>query len=229
MNKCPFDHGAKLRPELTTPIPRIAALPVDSRGYPVPFFVQKMPDGNWDFRIADSRKLQACLTLGLCWVCGQAMGKFKTFTIGPMCGINRTTAEPPEHKDCAEWSVKNCPFMTRPHMVRREDELTRAGEEGVAGIMIKRNPGVMLVWTTTTFRPFSDGRGGRLFEIGEPLELSWWREGRKATRAEIIESIESGLPRLRECIPMERPENQATAAADLESKTKAMYKMLPSS
>lgn len=36
------------------------------------------------------------------------------------------------------------------------------------------------------------GQGGTLFDIGEPTEVWWWCEGRDATQAEVLASIESG-------------------------------------
>lgn len=191
--KCPFDH--KLRSDLP-PLPsRIAALPVDERGYPVPFFVA-YPDGKPDFRVADARKVNLCLANHLCWVCGQRLGHFKSFPIGPMCAVSRTTAEPPSHLECAEWSVKACPFLSRPHMVRREDEVTERTAGNVAGVMFERNPGVTAIWTTFTFGLFPDGKGKMLIGVGDPVSVSWWREGRAATRAEVMESLETGLQAL---------------------------------
>jgi hypothetical protein len=35
-----------------------------------------------------------------------------SFVVGPMCGINRNSAEPPSHKECAQWSARNCPFLS---------------------------------------------------------------------------------------------------------------------
>jgi hypothetical protein len=195
ITKCPLD---KVRPELPKLTDRIAALPVDERGYPVPFFVSWI-DGKPDFRVADGKKWTRCMKEGLCWVCGQQLGVFKTFAIGPMCAVNRTTAEPPSHRECAEWSVRGCPFLSRPKMVRRVDDgiKTLASENPSSGIPIDRNPGVTCLWTTKTFRPFGDGKGGVLIEIGPPESVTWWREGRAASRAEIMESISTGFPLLK--------------------------------
>jgi len=192
MTECPFHTVRKDLPPL---IPRIAALPVDERGYPVPFFVAWI-NGKPEFRMADSAKLVRCVKEKLCWVCGQKLGRNMAFVIGPMCAVNRTTAEPPSHLDCAEWSVKGCPFLSKPQMVRREDELTESNKGNVAGEMITRNPGVILIWVTRSYRIFQDPSGKPLFQIGEPDHTSWWRLGRPATRAEVLESIQSGIPLL---------------------------------
>lgn len=194
MSTCP--HHANLRPGLPEMPIRIAALSLDKRGYPIPFFAS-MIDGEPDFRMANAEAWRLCVTHKLCWICGQPLGRHKTFAVGPMCVVNKTSSEPPSHLDCALWAVKACPFMNNPRATRREDELTEANKKNVAGEMIERNPGVTCIWTTTHWTKFSDGRGGFLFDIGAPESCSWWREARPATRAEVLASLESGLPILR--------------------------------
>lgn len=187
-----------LRPELE-PLPaRLVDLPVDpERGYPVPWFVEWI-DGKPEFRVMSLEKWSRAIKERLCWVCGKRLGTYMAFVIGPMCGINRTTSEPPCHLTCAQWSARNCPFLSRPHMVRREDELTSRAADNTAGYMLKRNPGVTLVWITRAFQLFRDGKGGMLIEVGEPMSVEWWCEGRPAKRAEVEDSIRTGLPALEE-------------------------------
>lgn len=185
----------KLRDDLPLPLPpRIAALPVDERGYPVPWFVSWV-DGKPEFRAADARKLFLAVREKRCWVCGDYLGVYKAFVLGPMCTINRVSAEPPSHRDCAEFSAKACPFLTKPHMRRREDGLPE--EAGCAGHMIKRNPGAVAIWMTKTYT-LADAGNGVLFKVGDPEEVTWWSGGRTATRAEVMESITTGLPLLKE-------------------------------
>lgn len=185
----------RVRPDLPPLTARIAKLPVDERGYPVPYFVAWI-NNKPDFRMSDANKLFGCVRGSLCWVCGQALGTHKTFPIGPMCSINRISSEPPSHLDCAEWSVKGCPFLSKPKMVRREDELVAYAKQFTPGVSIERNPGVTLLWTTKSYTLISDGKGGKLFSIGDVVSASWWREGRAATRAEVMEGFDAGYPEL---------------------------------
>lgn len=194
MTTVPFRRS--VRPDLR-PLPiRLRGLPIDDRGYPVPWFVAWVK-GKPEFRAMDPEKWVLAVKERRCWVCGDILGAYITFVIGPMCGISRTTAEPGCHLDCADWSAMNCPFMTRPHMVRREDEVIN--DELLlngAGIPLTRNPGVTLLWTTKTFGVFNDGKGKPLIHLGDPEALRWYAEGRSATRAEVIASVTSGLPAL---------------------------------
>jgi hypothetical protein len=187
-----------LKPELT-PLPlRMQHLPVDARGYPVPFFVAWIdgPDGHPypEFRAMDRKKFVRCIKERLCWCCGQPLGRWLAFPIGPMCSITRTIAEPPSHRECAEWSMINCPFLNNPKQTRDYTNLPPQHEE-LPGVSIKRNPGVMCLWMTREYECFDDGKGGTLITIGKPEGgVTWWCEGRAATRAEVEASIESGLP-----------------------------------
>lgn len=183
-----------MRPELE-PLPsRMQMLPVDARGYPVPWFVAWI-DGKPEFRAMDIQKFARAVRERRCWVCGDILGRHLTFTVGPMCGVNRISAEPPSHDECARWSVRNCPFLSRPHAVRRDPsdigDYTKPG-----GVMIERNPGVTLLWET---RSYSIVRTDRtpLIEMGPPDRVTFWCEGRIATRSEIDASVETGLPLLR--------------------------------
>lgn len=188
----PYREGLPERPD------RIASLHVDKRGFPVPAFVQWI-DGEPDHRVIDRLYMPRAIKFNLCWTCGQPMGVFRTFVLGPMCCVNRVSAEPPSHFDCAQYSVKGCPFLSKPHMHRRDAGLP---DSASVGEMNMRNPGVMCLWTTRTFKPVrmtaSDGMPGLLFDVGEPTSMSWWREGREATRAEVMDGISSGLPILQD-------------------------------
>jgi hypothetical protein len=187
--------------------PRVAGLPFDpQRGVPVPWFVTwfdesgnpcRNGEGKPDFRVITGARLKRAYLHSLCWICGGPMGTFKTFVIGPMCAVNRISSEPPSHLDCAEYAACACPFLAKPHMRRREHNLPE-GHVAPPGNMIARNPGVALLWTTKRFRIIpAEGAHGFLFEIGDPEHVRWFAEGRKATRAEVLESIDSGLPALR--------------------------------
>lgn len=187
----------KLRPELE-PLPaRMAGLPLDERGYPVPWFVA-WQDGKPEFRAMDGRKFARAIREKLCWVCGERLGVNVCFVAGPMCGINRTSAEPPSHLECARWSARNCPFLTNPRQVRREDEVLNNANlrEDSAGIALTRNPGVAMLWITRQFEVFNDGSGKPLIQMGEPDSVEWFACGKPAAREQVQASIDSGLPNL---------------------------------
>jgi len=190
-----------LRPELESLPEQMRDLPTD-RGYPVPWFVEwiKGPEGTQipEFRAMSGEKWVKAVKQRLCWVCGQRLGANLAFVIGPMCGITRTTSEPPCHLVCALWSARNCPFLSRPSMVRRDVTNDYPTILPPAGYSIDRNPGVSMVWVTKNYEVFKDGMGGFLIKIGEPTGISCWAEGKIATKEQIEESVAGGLPFLLE-------------------------------
>jgi hypothetical protein len=174
---------------------RFRKLPVDERGYPVPKFVAYV-NGKPDFRALDYKFFGQAFTQNLCWLCGERLGQHVAFVLGPMCAVNRINSEPPSHLDCARFAVKACPFLTQPRRRRNDQDLPwNAAPPG--GIMIERNPGVSLVWVCETYKALRLDDDSILFRVGEPSMLEWYCHGRKATRAEIMESIETGIPILR--------------------------------
>lgn len=202
------------------PIPaRLRYLPVE-RGFPVPWFVAKV-DGKFDFRISDAGKWKRAVDLHLCWICGEKLGRNLAFTIGPMCALNRTISEPPAHRECAEFSIKACPFLNQTEARRRTNDLPEEVREP-AGIGLKRQPGAVCLWMTDSYKLFkAPGGSGYLFHIGPPEEAQWYAEGRLATRAEVLASIDSGLPLLREI------DSSPAATAELDLRYAEVLKLLP--
>jgi hypothetical protein len=168
----------------------------------------------------DSRKLRDAIRFETCWICGEHRGRNAAFVIGPMCAVNRVSAEPPSHLDCAVYSARRCPFLANPNMQRRD----RGKPEHVnpAGVMITRNPGVALVWVTRNHSVFK-APGGVLFDVGDPIDTQWFAHGRPATRDEVQASIDSGLPALREAAAADG----AVALRQLDAQLATALTLLP--
>jgi hypothetical protein len=139
----------------------------------------------------------------LCWICGGHLGAHLAFTIGPMCAVNRISSEPPGHRDCAVYSARACPFLSNPDKRRRGGHMPEEAADEAAGMMIERNPGVVLVWVTKSWRLIRVPAGipgageGVLFEIGRPTATEWYCRGRRATRDEVLLAFRTGVPTLR--------------------------------
>lgn len=226
MSTCPHAHA--LRADIAEPPRFMQHLPIDRRGFPVPWFVDWV-NGEPEFRAMDIRKFRRAINERLCWTCGTPLFKEKVFVIGPMCAVNRISSEPPSHRECAEYAARNCPFLSKPNMHRREDEQINALKKPSAGVMIERNPGVTLLWYTRrhTLLPIRNRPGagdGILFQLGRPFKLEWYCRGRTATRAEILESIETGLPLLRETA---EKQDGPEAIAHLETQITAAMRLIP--
>jgi hypothetical protein len=175
----------------------------------VPWFVAWI-NGVPDFRVIGENKLSDASRFRCCWLCGGPLGGNAAFVIGPMCAINRVSAEPPSHRDCADYAARACPFLTTPGMRRRDTALPE-GATDPDGIMIRRNPGVALVWITRTWRLQPHYR---LYDVGDPAEIRWYAEGRPATRTEILAAIDTGLPLLRAEAEADKRPREALAELD---------------
>lgn len=204
------------------PIPaRLAHRPVSERGFPVPWFVSHI-NGKWDFVNLDPRKIEEAYRRKICFLCGHSLGKYAAFVIGPMCTVNRVSVEPPAHLTCAEYAVRVCPFLVRPN-ARRNEAAALGNAEDVPGIMLQHNPGAMAIWITTRFRPISDGHGGAVFQLGDPVEVHWYAEGRRASRDEITAAIDKGLPFLRRLAGQEG----ADAVKELDAAIGRAWHLMP--
>ncbi len=205
---------------------RIAALKRNGSGYPIPWFVSWI-EGAPDFRVVDPQKIIDGIYFKLCWICGQKLGSHKAFVVGPMCALNRISSEPPSHVDCAEFAAKVCPFMVNPQLARRETKLPDNIKDA-AGIHLKRNPGVALVWITKSYEP-EQVPGGVLLKMGPPEDMLWYAEGRDATAEEIAASIESGLPALLEIAEKEAAErpSRRDAVKELRALHRRLMEMIP--
>lgn len=199
---------------------RMSRLPISDRGYPVPWFVAWV-DGVPDFRVIGPGKIEIAVMKHKCWLCGDMLGTYKCFVIGPMCVINRTTAEPPSHLECAQYAAVACPFLSKPNM-RRNDKDMPEDAKSPAGVMIKRNPGATALWITKSFKTARDGKG-ILFRLGDPTNVIWYAEGRTATRVEVDESIRTGLPLLEKIAN----EEGSKAIIELQKCVAKMQKYLP--
>jgi hypothetical protein len=178
---------------------RIKRLPIDKRGFPVPKFVAWI-DGEPDHRVVDSRRFAPAIKHRQCWICGEPLGRYFCSVIGCMCAVNRIISEPPSHRECAEFAVRACPFLARPHAHRRAAGLPEDAQDA-AGVGLKRNPGVSCLWISKEYPKVMRAWGGNeglLFGLRDPVETIWYRLGRLATRAEVQAAIDEGLPLLYE-------------------------------
>src|SRR4051812_2485365 len=164
----PRDRRDRGDPPMVDVPSRMKARPVDPRGYPIPWFVNIADDGTADFRVIRPNGVLQAHRTATCWLCGDRLGRFKTFAIGPMCAVNRITSEPGSHLDCARYAAQVCPFLSQPKMKRSPRALPADATTEQPGFHLDRNPGAICLWTCTSARTVRADRGGRgvLFQLG---------------------------------------------------------------
>lgn len=184
----------KPRFDLSVVPPRMRRRPVDHRGFPVPWFVHQDAAGAYDFRVVRRYGIETALRQRTCWLCGEPLGRMMCFTIGPMCVVNRVSSEPPSHRECADFAVRACPFLTKPKMRRNANDLPGEGYRSAPGLPAERNPGGAVIYTTRDFRMLRARRGnaGSLIQMGHPSATDWFTLGRPATEAEARNMLEEG-------------------------------------
>lgn len=217
LGDAPPREMAAVRPDCL-PLPAaMLGRPVEPRGYPVPWFATAV-DGAWDLRVVRPERWAEAVRRQVCWVSGRPLGRYRAFVIGPMCTVNRVSADPPVTREIALWSARVCPFLSRPLARRNERGFEELGVrlEDQPGVMLTRNPGVVAVWVTHArgYRVLPE----RLFRLEEnPMEVTWFTEGRHATRAEVLGALVAGFPALRELAERDGPEAVALAERMLDA------------
>lgn len=170
---------------------RVMRLPIDARGYPVPYFVY-YNDGVPDHRVMDAQKRIPCIKQNLCWLCGEPLGRYMCFVAGPISCVNRVTSEPPMHLDCAEYALKTCPFLTKPHMERRTAGLPEATTT-LHGQLLA-NPHINLAWVVKRY-DLIPREGDFYFYFGcvPPEAVRWYRAGKVLSRLEVTALFDGEL------------------------------------
>jgi hypothetical protein len=155
------------------------------------------------------------------------LGRHLCFVIGPMCTINRITTEPACHLECAEYSLKVCPFLSNPNMRRVPTEhYAPDGKVHTAGMAEGRNPGAGVVWRTRKFSLVRTDTGP-VIQVGDPEQVDWWCLGRRATPAEAHARFEEAAVFLRgRTIELDGPE-ALPMLATMTQKARRLLPMLP--
>jgi hypothetical protein len=76
---------------------------------------------------------------------------------------------------------------------KRREALLPDGVKPPPGDHSPRNPGVMALWTTRAFK-IMRRPDGELMQFGEPVSVEWFTQGAYATRAQVLASLDDGLP-----------------------------------
>ncbi len=157
---------------------RIASLPRDRRGYYVPWFVAWI-DGEPDFRVVASGKINEALVRNLCWICGKTLGRYKAYVVGPIGGVvNRTSPEPPSHTDCADFAAQVCPHLVHPNAKYRESNMPDGLVSAPGTSAERRNPQIAIVWVIEGQVNLIEVEDGYLFSLDGPSEIRWYHRGR---------------------------------------------------
>jgi hypothetical protein len=175
---------------------RIARLPRDKRGYPIPWNVLRDVDGNPLFTVNDDRRAWRALRSQLCPICGERLGRWRWFVGGPRSAFDEYGwyLDLPGHHECMSFALAICPYLAAPKYLGRVD-VTRPEK-------LPPEARVLLDETIITDRPevFVAVASNRMEINPRPvpelqpyvrparpaLAYEYWRHGRQITEAEAM-------------------------------------------
>jgi hypothetical protein len=182
------------------PVPwRMAHLPLDGRGYPIPYTVL-VKDGRPHFTINVEERRLRCLASNLCPICGLRLLRGRWFVGGPLSAIHRDGAynDPPMHDECAHYALQVCPWLAAPSYSRRIEDATLKPES--RGGLLLHDPTTIptrplaFVAVMTVGQKVLAGAGGPVVKPSRPYrKIEFWREGVQLDPAEGLTLAERSI------------------------------------
>ncbi len=153
--------------------PQIAALPTDPRGYPVFFTIQPPAGAALDFRVLNLTNHRRCAKERLCGICGQRLGYWLWFIGGPMCLQNRVFGDAPMHRECAEYALDVCPFLSHSTMQYKLESSDKVADTETDQNVITARPDRILLYQTRQYTLTPAPGGKPVFRVAPPTALEW--------------------------------------------------------
>lgn len=190
-----------MRPPLMVAVmpPRIAALPRDRRGYPVPYVVMRDGLDEPHFTMNDTHKVVAAAHFGLCSICGEKLGAWKAMAGGPASAFHPNGAyfDGPVHLECGKYAMQTCPWLAVPGWSKRIGARTLKPESVPEGAVLiaedvtvhPDQPPVFVLVTTRRVRSINTRQHRPERPYGE---VSYWRGGVELSPALARRWIEEG-------------------------------------
>lgn len=113
---------------------RIAALPRDRRGLPIPYVVMVDDADVPHFTMNDQHKVAAAAHFGLCAICGQRLGAYKCFVGGPGSAFHPVGRyfDGPVHQECGVFALHACPYLALSGSYARRVKLEKLAKRVTA-------------------------------------------------------------------------------------------------
>lgn len=202
--------------QLSIPIPdRMAHLPRDRRGLPIPVTVHRDEHGKPHFQINEEAHRQRVIAEDRCPICGGKLLRGRWLVGGPASAFHAHGAyiDPPMHTECLHFAMKVCPYLAAPSYAKLLGKKTLAPhaqndvvetDEG----MLDERPGVFVAVMATgqrLIRGEMDGTGGgiamvrgmelvRYVKPRQPYSrVEYWRHGVQISEAEAAPFIAASL------------------------------------
>jgi hypothetical protein len=173
--------------------PRIARLPRDRRGYPIPWNVLKGVDDFPIFTVNDSERHLHALRAELCPICGERLGRWRWFVGGIRSAFDPHGAyfDLPGHHECEAFALQVCPYLALPQYLGRIDvaDPTKLPKDSLTLIdptMIPERPAVFVSVASDKLEILDVQPGAVLIAPGRPyLGHEYWRHGQRSRSAPV--------------------------------------------
>jgi hypothetical protein len=105
--------------------PRMAHLPKDSRGYPIPHTVV-IRHGRPHFTVNEEHLRQQCIAEDRCPICAGKLFRLRWSVGGPLSAFHDHGAylDPPMHEECVHYALQVCPYLAAPRYSGLIDDAT---------------------------------------------------------------------------------------------------------
>lgn len=148
---------------------RMAQLPRDARGLPLPY----MTGDTGDFRIIDRERWEEIVTRRLCGICAQELDYWIAF-VGSQGNVDtRVFLDPGMHVECARYSIEACPFLSLPH-ARRSGRALPADGRVYTAPPVRERPPRMALYLTRGFEITVHPGVGRAILAAAPKSVEWF-------------------------------------------------------
>jgi hypothetical protein len=126
---------------------RVAALPRDRRGLPIPAIVMRDGEGVPHFTMNDTRTALRLQREGRCSICSERLGALKCFVGGPGSAFHPQGRyfDGPVHRDCAIFALHACPYLAMAGQYARRISLESMKKKVAVpdgGVLIAEDPTV---------------------------------------------------------------------------------------
>lgn len=121
------------------PIPaRMAHLPRDRRGYPVPVIVMRNDDGTPLFAANDGIVARQIIAEDRCEICGGKLLRGRWFVGGQLSAFaeHGHFMDAPMHDECAHYALRVCPYLAAPNYGRLVGRTTLARSDRKGALLL---------------------------------------------------------------------------------------------
>jgi hypothetical protein len=151
---------------------RLAQLPTDRRGIPIPF-ITEFVDGVPDFRLTDLAKWRLVCDSRCCGICGGQLGYWVAFIGHDELVRARVFWDPPMHVTCARYSIENCPFLALSG-ARRSGRALPEGDFTVPPVRARPARVALYITRDYTVIPLPTTPNNLALAVGPAHEIEWF-------------------------------------------------------